>query len=542
MPANDEVTAADIARLAGVGRAAVSNWRRRYADFPRPVGGPATSPTFDLGQVEAWLRANGKQLADPAEAVPSRIPVPDRLIGGVPAHLAGVVAGLIPPLRQGLVLDPACGPGLMLAAAAQRLGPSVRYAGQDGDPANVTAAANTLAAAGMAGAEIAVGSAYDSDALASYRGVADVVVCVPPGRSSWSSDEASLDLPWEFGPPHPADPYLAWLQVCYSYLKADGHAIMPMPYAASVRASGRRIRAELLRAGALRQVVALPEQFGGRMPGPWQIWVLHRPAGRPAYTVRLVDLTDADPDDVPTDTKRWRAAYDDDARTRDVASIELLDEDVLLVPARHIDPPVRDVSGDYADQRAELAKAVTTLDAELPAFRRSTEPAAFPMTTIVDLLRAGAIAFVDKDTRLQAGDVVVPSGSHRWDATVLSEPVPAHPERAAAEVIRCDSELLDPYFLACFLRSEINRRQASGTQGGTFRLDLRRARVPRMPLAEQRRYGDAFRRLTAVTDRIDSVAGLATNAVQTAVYGLTSGLFMAEDASSPRNQRNRRTT
>lgn len=28
-----EVTAAGIARLAGVGRAAVSNWRRRYADF-----------------------------------------------------------------------------------------------------------------------------------------------------------------------------------------------------------------------------------------------------------------------------------------------------------------------------------------------------------------------------------------------------------------------------------------------------------------------------------------------------------------------------
>jgi hypothetical protein len=52
-----------------------------------------------------------------------------------------------------------------------------------------------------------------------------------------------------------------------------------------------------------------------------------------------------------------------------------------------------------------------------------------------------------------------------------------------------------------------------------------------MPLAEQRRYGDAFRRLIAVTDRIDTVAALATDAVQTAVYGLTSNLFMADDAS-----------
>lgn len=54
------MTAAEIARLAGVGRAAVSNWRKRHADFPAPVGGSAASPEFDLGQVEQWLRDQGK--------------------------------------------------------------------------------------------------------------------------------------------------------------------------------------------------------------------------------------------------------------------------------------------------------------------------------------------------------------------------------------------------------------------------------------------------------------------------------------------------
>ncbi len=530
VPENNEVTAADIARLAGVGRAAVSNWRRRYPDFPQPVGGPATSPTFALADVEAWLRANGKHVDDGAQVGPARIANPERPIDGVHARLAAVAAGLLPPLRQGLVLDPACGPGLMLAAAAQRLGPAIRYAGQDADRANVAAAASALASVGVSDSEVAAGSPFGSDALASNRGSADVVVCAPPARASWS-DESSLELPWEFGLPQSVDPYLAWLQACYSYLKAGGQLIMPMPYAASVRASGRRIRAELLRAGALRQVVTLPDAFAGRWGSPWQIWVLQRPAGRPTYTVRLVDLTDTDPDEIPTGAKQWRAVYEDDLRTRDVASIELLDEDVLLVPARHIEPPVRDVSGDYAELRADLARAATTLDADLPTFRPHTAPATFPTTTIADLLRAGTIALVEKDTRLQPGDVVVPGGSHRWDATVVTEPVPAHPERAAAEVIRCDCDQLDPYFLACFLRSEVNRRQATGTQGGTFRLDLRRARVPRMPLAEQRRYGEAFRRLMAVTDRIDSVAALATHAVQTAVYGLTSGLFMPEDAS-----------
>src|SRR5438046_761868 len=41
------LTASGIARLANVGRAAVSNWRRRHADFPTPVGGTPTSPLFD---------------------------------------------------------------------------------------------------------------------------------------------------------------------------------------------------------------------------------------------------------------------------------------------------------------------------------------------------------------------------------------------------------------------------------------------------------------------------------------------------------------
>ena len=57
------VNAGDIARLAGVGRAAVSNWRRRHDDFPRPVGGTSSSPLFSLVEVERWLRHNGKSYA-----------------------------------------------------------------------------------------------------------------------------------------------------------------------------------------------------------------------------------------------------------------------------------------------------------------------------------------------------------------------------------------------------------------------------------------------------------------------------------------------
>ncbi|MCG5213137.1 N-6 DNA methylase [Streptosporangium soli] len=60
MSSDSTVNAGDIARLADVGRAAVSNWRRRYDDFPQPVGGTAASPLFSLTEVEGWLRKNGK--------------------------------------------------------------------------------------------------------------------------------------------------------------------------------------------------------------------------------------------------------------------------------------------------------------------------------------------------------------------------------------------------------------------------------------------------------------------------------------------------
>ena len=81
-----EVTAAGIARLAGVGRAAVSNWRRRHTDFPKPVGGTETSPSFALTEVENWLRRQGK-LAE--------VPLRERVWQQVAGHPEGPVTALV---------------------------------------------------------------------------------------------------------------------------------------------------------------------------------------------------------------------------------------------------------------------------------------------------------------------------------------------------------------------------------------------------------------------------------------------------------------
>jgi len=56
------VSSTDIAELAGVSRGAVSNWRRRHEDFPKPASGPTTKPLFSRAEVTSWLLANGHEL------------------------------------------------------------------------------------------------------------------------------------------------------------------------------------------------------------------------------------------------------------------------------------------------------------------------------------------------------------------------------------------------------------------------------------------------------------------------------------------------
>ena len=53
------LTLKDIAELAQVSRPAVSNWRKRYSDFPAPLENSAPrKPLFEATDVVAWLKAN----------------------------------------------------------------------------------------------------------------------------------------------------------------------------------------------------------------------------------------------------------------------------------------------------------------------------------------------------------------------------------------------------------------------------------------------------------------------------------------------------
>lgn len=69
--AKGHLTLKDIAELAGVGRPAVSNWRKRFSDFPAPVKSDARKPLFDAGEVIAWLESRNLIPAGSEEEIAS---------------------------------------------------------------------------------------------------------------------------------------------------------------------------------------------------------------------------------------------------------------------------------------------------------------------------------------------------------------------------------------------------------------------------------------------------------------------------------------
>ncbi|OSP25921.1 SAM-dependent methyltransferase, partial [Streptomyces sp. 13-12-16] len=143
-----------------------------------------------------------------------------------PPPLADLLAGLIPgsPAR---VLDPACGSGTLLAAAARR-GTRELY-GQDTLPVQARRSAVSLMLTAP-GATVTVRAADSLRADAFPDLVADAVLCNPPyGVRDWGHDELAYDPRWAYGVPARAESELAWVQHALAHLAPGGHAVLLLP-------------------------------------------------------------------------------------------------------------------------------------------------------------------------------------------------------------------------------------------------------------------------------------------------------------------------
>lgn len=560
------MTAAAIARLAGVGRAAVSNWRRRYLGFPQPVGGSSTSPTFARTEVEAWLKATGKadQLATAGrtETGTQRVssPIssaddpddtqmpglegefPERAIADLTSGqlLAKVMVSLLPRSTAAArasdadeadeddapaVLDPACYHATLLAAVADRFGDRIRLAGQDiQEPATEIAALNLRNNAHGLPYEIHAGDSLLANQLGKYLGTAAAVVCEPPiGLPQWPSAEPVNDPRWEFGIPGPRDGELAWVQHCYAHLRPRGVAVVAVSPRTCLQVSGQHIRAALVRSGALRDVIALPKGMGSEPGTDVYLWVLQRPYGASDQAaVRLVDLTGlADPADVPHEFAAWERLFGHADRTilRAVPRLELLDGEVNLLPSRYVAARVEASADDLARVTGRLQSLYARIGQGLPRFAAPQASTRHSYVTLGELERTGALTVRSREATPVPGDLLLRTLG-RPPAVACGT---AADDAGVAQVVEVDADRLDAHFLATFLRTDASSLPAANTLGALSRDDLRRCRVPRLPLAEQRRYGDTFRRLQELADVLADLAKVSANVIDQTVYGLTTG-------------------
>jgi SAM-dependent methyltransferase len=603
------VSAADIARLADVGRSAVSNWRRRYAGFPQPAGGTPAAPLFALAGVEAWLRGQGKLLEVPlaerawqelrahagddlhlgtalAEAGermahgqtvrPAAVAELATALGvadafemllsrfqetqarGAAATLADVaelmtaLAGTV--LDSGLegctVLDPACGTGELLLAA--RDAGAARLLGQDASAENARLAAVRL----MLGPGEATIRPQDALARDEFPGVlADVVLCAPPvHRRSWESEAPAADPRWVFGVPTRLEPELAWAQHMLAHLSPGGLAVALVPAAAAARRPGRRIRAQLLRRGALCAVVALPTAH--------HLWVLRRASGDTPGSVLMAVA--AEPQAAITAWRRFAEdpAHDDPGVSRAVPVIDLLDDEVDLTPGRHLSPRVPERTAERLTQAsARLTEVIGTLSDLAPDLRPAGPPRQLTSVAVAELVRLGHLEvrqapvrgqdtaaasdgahplltaedvaenspasglgqLDERRTTVAAGDIVVATSGGQVTVRVIT--AGGAILGPALTLVRVDPARLDAHFVAGVLRSSANTQGSVIQTGGTTRTEIWRAQVPVLPLAEQRAYGDAFRRMDELEAATRAAAAVSAELAQLLADGVTTGML-----------------
>lgn len=615
----ETITLTDLARLAAVGRNAVSNWRRREPDFPAPVDESARRPRFSLSALESWAEAHGRSLqvtgadrlwfrlagAHPSaeaalEAVAaafdgqgdddlvaavkelaSQTPASDlfeffierarEAAGtGVPpgiaplADIAAAVSGEHLEDRVGkTVHDPACDEGDLLAAVAARLGPCKAISGQDLSATRASIAERRLrlldgklrgerpgapVSAGPGGAAATGGRPGEATASGARPGETtgsgagpgeatgsgeradvqtrvgdsllsalpaeryDLVVCDPPFNvKDWGYDRLpdGDDPRLAYGTPPRTEPELAWALHCVSLLAPGGHAVVRMPAQVAHRRSGRRIRSELLRWGALRAVVDHPEAKA-------HIWIL-APRGE---TSQLLVSNGRDFDQA---WLNFTAAPDAPIATPDSVAVPLMrlwDEDVDISPAVYLASAAGGAE-DLADAVAHLRVRIEEIAGRgMPRFGSGAEQSA-PETSLGDLERDGHL-------------VVAPGGEGGDARCVIVDPVGEPPVRIgtkgeAAETqwtITCEPTV-DLGWIAAALAARLpaaSKRTATGAKRRILSV-----KIPRLTLAEQQRRGEAFARLEALRSDL-AIAGRQAEALAAeAAAGLVSGAVTVED-------------
>lgn len=199
-----------------------------------------------------------------------------------PRPVARLLTGLASPQTGDRILDPACGSGGLLVAAAQRIASSDRIDGDSleayaTDRSNVRLAMLNLA---LHGVDRPAVWAADPVSLFQDRstGLVDRVVSNPPFNQRIEDVGISG---WPFGRPPGSKANFAWLQLAWARLSENGLAAMIMPRQAAW-SGGREaeIRKAMITSRAVLGIIALPPNLFTHTTVPVHIWILARDKAR----------------------------------------------------------------------------------------------------------------------------------------------------------------------------------------------------------------------------------------------------------------------
>jgi hypothetical protein len=266
-----------------------------------------------------------------------------------------------------------------------------------------------------------------------------------------------------------------------------------------------------------------------------------------------------------------------------VPVIDLLDQAIDLTPVRHVRGTHAATSpAKLAQQAAKLHDRLHRAATEVGELSKSggwrtagDQPRDWRTATVADLLRGGALELLHAAPRrsrreekaapirvengsrpvitardvvegreasgtvadlmtdkaahqVRPGDVLLPEifrGEHSAVARVAEAGDDGCVLGPHVWLFRPDPRRLDPWFLVGFLAAEENVSAAT-TGTSIVRVDPRRLRVPLLPLAEQRHYGDAFRHLYELRTTARRTARHAEETTRLLNAGLTGGALL----------------
>lgn len=324
----------------------------------------------------------------------------------------------------------------------------------------------------------------------------------------------------------------AWIRQCLTMAPGSGIVGVLMPAPAADSGPARTLRRVLLRDGVLRAIVA---GFGDR-----HLWLLKEPGDERPHHVLLIDAV-GDPALVAS---AWRAFRSDpthpDAARFAVRAVDRLDERIDLTPVAAVTVE----SGTYAVLRAEYL----AVPAETPPLLESHEQV-HGVVTLGELAEAGMVGFQQSPPTVATGAGVTPmltakdvrlarSPSRYGNAEVAGavliragDIAVARAERAVEvcaaagtllgpgiDLVRVDTQALDPHFLAGVLRAALD-----GATSGD--IDLYQVGVPRLPAAEQRRYATVFIQLRRLEAGWHKRRAELEQLVRLGYQGLATGLL-----------------